>query len=113
MSLRILITGEVVGKAGIIVIKSFLSSFKVEKKIDFVISGNNFTTGLRGLGKKHAFLLKKYGIDVLTLGENAFARPDLSDDLDKYNFILKPLNCPAKLKGYSYFIIILMAKNWL
>ncbi len=111
MSLRILITGEVVGKAGIIVIKSFLSSFKVEKKIDFVISGNNFTTGLRGLGKKHAFLLKKYGIDVLTLGENAFARPDLSDDLDKYNFILKPLNCPAKLKGYSYFIYNINGKK--
>ncbi|WP_424632563.1 YmdB family metallophosphoesterase [Borreliella lusitaniae] len=104
VSLRVLITGEIVGKAGIIAIKSFLSSFKVRKKVDFVISGNNFTTGLRGLGKKHAFLLKKYGIDVLTLGENAFVRPDLSNDIDKYNFILKPLNYPAKLKGYSYFI---------
>lgn len=111
MSLRVLIAGEVVGKAGIIAIKSFLSSFRVRRGIDFVISGNNFTTGLRGLGKKHAFLLKKYGVDVLTLGENAFARADLSDDLDKYNFILKPLNCPAKLKGYSYFIYNINGKK--
>ncbi|WP_445436237.1 YmdB family metallophosphoesterase [Candidatus Borreliella tachyglossi] len=104
MALRVLVTGEIVGKPGIIVIKNFLSSFKSRKKIDFVISGNNFTTGLRGLCKRHAFLLKKYGVDVLTLGENAFARSGLGDDLDKYNFILKPLNCPTKLKGYSYFI---------
>ncbi|AJA90282.1 hypothetical protein OY14_02350 [Borreliella chilensis] len=111
MSLRILIAGEVVGKAGIVAIKSFLPSFKTSKKIDFVISGNNFTTGLRGLGKKHAFLLRKYGVDVLTLGENAFTRSDLADTLDKYNFILKPLNCPVKLIGYSYFIYNISGKK--
>ncbi|WP_024655347.1 YmdB family metallophosphoesterase [Borrelia hispanica] len=104
MSLRILVSGEIVGKPGVFVIKNFLHSFKQEKKIDFVISGNNFTTGFRGLCKRHAFLLKKYGVDVLTLGENAFVRAGLSDELDRYNFILKPLNCPARLKGYSYFI---------
>ena len=103
MSLRILVTGEVVGKPGIVVIKNFLSSFKQKKQIDFVISGNNFTTGFRGICKRHAFLLKKYGIDVLTLGENAFVRAELNDYLDKYNFILKPLNYPTKLRGYSYF----------
>ncbi|AHH08451.1 Hypothetical protein BAN_0067800 [Borrelia anserina BA2] len=104
VSLRVLIAGEVIGKPGIVAIKNFLSSFKKRKGINFVISGNNFTTGFRGLCKRHAFLLKKYGVDVLTLGENAFVRTGLSDELDKYNFILKPLNCPSKLKGYSYFI---------
>ncbi|UGQ16151.1 YmdB family metallophosphoesterase [Borrelia sp. RT5S] len=104
MALRVLITGEVVGKPGIIVIKEFLSTFKEDKKIDFVVSGNNFTTGFRGLCKRHVFLLRKYGVDVLTLGENAFARSALGGELDKYSFILKPLNYPVRLKGYSYFI---------
>ncbi|AYE36341.1 hypothetical protein DB313_02480 [Borrelia turcica IST7] len=104
MALRVLIAGEIVGKPGIVVIKEFLSTFKKNKEIDFVVSGNNFTTGFRGLCKRHVFLLKKYGVDVLTLGENAFSRTVLSDELDKYNFILKPLNCPARIKGYSYFI---------
>ncbi|ETZ17030.1 hypothetical protein BDCR2A_02055, partial [Borrelia duttonii CR2A] len=99
MSLRILVSGEIVGKPGVFVVKNFLHSFKQKNKIDFVISGNNFTTGFRGLCKRHAFLLKKYGVDVLTLGENAFVRAGLSDELDRYNFILKPLNCPARLKG--------------
>ncbi len=48
---------------------------------------------------------------MLTLGENAFARYDLFNELDKYNFILKPLNCPAKLKGYSYFIYNINGKK--
>ncbi|WP_024653559.1 YmdB family metallophosphoesterase [Borrelia persica] len=104
MGVRILVAGEIVGKPGVVVIKDFLHSFRQKKNIDFVISGNNFTTGFRGLCKRHAFLLKKYGVDVLTLGENAFVRAGLSDELDKYSFILKPLNCPARLKGYSYFI---------
>ncbi|UPA16330.1 YmdB family metallophosphoesterase [Borrelia coriaceae] len=104
MSLRILIAGEVVGKPGIVVVKNFVSSFRQRKRIDFVVSGNNFTTGFRGLCKRHAFLLKKYGIDVLTLGENAFVRAELSDELDKYSFILKPLNYPTRLRGHSYFV---------
>ncbi len=59
MSLRVLIAGEVVGKAGIIAIKSFLSSFRARRGIDFVISGNNFTTGLRGLGQEACLFIEK------------------------------------------------------
>lgn len=97
--LRVAYIAEIVGKAGISVVKKLLREKKQEWGVDFVIANGNGVTNGYGLGRNHAAYLRKLGIDLFTMGDAAFFKKDLVEQLDKLPYVVRPANISPRAPG--------------
>ena len=97
--MRILYIAEIVGKAGIYALKKCLPELKNEKKPDFTIACADGATGGNGLGRNHAGYIRKLGVQVITTGESCFYKKDLTENLGKIPYILRPDNLNPEAPG--------------
>jgi metallophosphoesterase (TIGR00282 family) len=97
--MRILYIAEIVGKAGVYAYKRALPELKVQKKVDFVIAYADGATSGNGLGRNHAAYLHKLGAQVLTTGECCFYKKDLTENLGKIPYVLRPENLNIEAPG--------------
>ena len=104
MSIRVLCIGEIVGKAGIFVIKSTLRKLREERNIDFVIANGEGATGGFGIGKNHSIYLHKLGVDVITGGECLYYKRDMVEHIQKASYMLRPANYPPGNPGRGWKI---------
>lgn len=105
--MEILFIGDIVGKSGRDCILSFLPDFIEDNFIDFVIAnGENVTHG-KGLSKEHMIELLESGVDVITLGNHAFAKKDIFSFIDDYEEVIRPYNLHNIFpgKGSNIFVI--------
>lgn len=97
--MEILFIGDIVGKPGRDVISSFLPDYIEENAFDLVIAnGENVTHG-KGLSKEHMLELLDGGIDVITLGNHAFAKKDTFSYIDDYEEVIRPYNLHKDFPG--------------
>ena len=99
--MRILYIAEIVGKAGIYALKNCLPNLKKEKKPDFIIACADGATGGNGLGRNHAGYIRKLGVQVITTGENCFYKKDLTENLGKIPYVLRPDNLNPEAPGFG------------
>lgn len=93
--MRILCIGDVVGSAGCGFLRSHLPAFKKLHGIDLVIcNGENSADG-NGVTPRSADHLFASGVDVITLGNHSFRRPEVYSYLDDQPNIIRPCNYPA------------------
>jgi metallophosphoesterase (TIGR00282 family) len=97
--MRILYIAEIVGKAGVYALKKCLPELKKEKKPDFTIACADAATGGNGLGRNHAAYIHKLGVNVLTTGECCFFKKDLTENLEKTKYVLRPDNLNREAPG--------------
>lgn len=101
--MRIMCIGDVVGTAGCGFLRSHLSAFKKLHGVDLVIcNGENSADG-NGITPRSADHLFASGVDVITLGNHSFRRPEIFSYLDEQPYIIRPLNFPASTtpgRGY-------------
>jgi metallophosphoesterase (TIGR00282 family) len=101
--MRILYVAEIVGKAGIYAFKKGLPVLKQRLLeaggLDFVIACADGATGGNGLGRNHAAYLRKLGANVLTTGECCFYKKDLTENLGKLPYVLRPENLNIEAPG--------------
>ena len=97
--MKILYIAEIVGKAGIYALKKCLPELKDEKKPDLIIACADGATGGNGLGRNHAAYIKKMGVHVLTTGECCFYKKDLTENLGKISYVLRPDNLNPEAPG--------------
>ena len=97
--MKILYIAEIVGKAGIFALKKCLPEIKREKSPDFVIACADGATGGNGLGRNHAAYIRKLGVQVLTTGECCFYKKDLTENLEKIPYVLRPDNLNIEAPG--------------
>lgn len=109
--MKILYIAEIVGKAGMWLIKTQLKDLKRQYNPDFVIANANSATGSGGLGRQHAGYLKKLGADCLTLGDSAFQKRDLVDELSTLPYVLRPVNLPEESPGSGMKIFSVRGKK--
>ena len=100
--MRILFLGEIVAKAGQFILKTNLKQFSAEHAVDCVIANANGATGGFGLGKNHANMLRKYGVNLLTGGDCIFNKKDMVEYLSKAPWILRPNNLPHGVPGRGW-----------
>ena len=87
--------GDVVGSAGCAFLRSHLPSFKKLRSIDLVIcNGENSADG-NGVTPRSADYLFASGVDVITLGNHSFRRPEVYSYLDEKPSIIRPDNFPS------------------
>jgi len=103
--MNVLYIANIVGKPGIFTLKNTLPLLKEKYKADFIIANANMATSTGGLGKTHAQMLHKLGINALTLGDMVFARSDLVLSLSSLNYIARPFNLPKASPGNEYIVL--------
>ena len=100
--MRILYIAEIVGKAGVFAFKKALPEIKRTKNPNFIIACADGATGGNGLGRNHAAYLHKLGANVLTTGECCFYKKDLTENIEKLPFVLRPFNLNIEAPGTGF-----------
>ena len=103
--MKIVYVAELVGKAGVFTFKKALKKLKERCPWDFLIVCADGATGGNGLGQIHAGYIRKLGADVITLGDCCFLKKDLTENIQKIPYVLRPenLNRGAPGTGYKIF----------
>jgi metallophosphoesterase (TIGR00282 family) len=99
--MKVLYIAEIVGKAGVYAFKKTLPELKSRYPADFIIACADGATGGNGLGRNHAAYLHKLGADVLTLGECSFYKKDLTENIEKIPYVLRPDNLNPDAPGFG------------
>ncbi|MDR2500754.1 MAG: YmdB family metallophosphoesterase [Treponema sp.] len=97
--MRVLYIAEIVGKAGIHAVKKGLATLKAQYQASFVIACADGATGGNGLGRGHGAYLRKLGVDAITTGECCFYKKDLTENLEKIPYVLRPENLNPQAPG--------------
>ncbi len=90
--MKILFIGDIVGKIGRETVCNHLEEIINDYGIDFVIANGENATHGKGLSKEHMLNLLECGVDVITLGNHAFAKKDIMQFIDDYEELLRPYN---------------------
>ena len=90
--MKVLAIGDIVSKPGCEYLREKLFSLKKEFGADLVIAnGENSAVG-NGILPQSAQYIFDSGVDVITLGNHALRRREISDYLDENEFIIRPAN---------------------
>ena len=110
--MKILMFGDVVGRAGREAIKKILPTLKEKFDPDIICAnGENLAHGL-GVTSKTAYALLKIGVDVITSGNHIFARKEGTALLNKKDLpLLRPANYPPKAPGKGDLILEVRTKK--
>ncbi len=97
--MRILTIGDIVSRQGCEYLRENIFKLKRELRADLVIAnGENSAVG-NGILPQSANFIFDSGVDVITLGNHALRRPEISDYLDENEFIIRPANYHPSAPG--------------
>lgn len=102
--MKILFLGDVVGSVGRQIVNDNFKNIKEKYQIDFaIINGENAAHG-KGITTKIYRQFKNLGIDVITLGNHAFSKSMIIDNIDECKDMIRPCNMEPLNIGKSYII---------
>ncbi|MEQ8664661.1 MAG: TIGR00282 family metallophosphoesterase [Rhodospirillales bacterium] len=97
--MRILICGDVVGRAGRDVLAANLAELKVRVGADFtVVNAENAAHGF-GLTRKITDEILSMGADVLTTGNHVWDQREIVDWIENEDRVIRPINYPEGTPG--------------
>jgi metallophosphoesterase (TIGR00282 family) len=99
--MKVLYVAEITGKAGIYAFKKGLAKLKSRHPWDFLIACADGATGGNGLGRSHAAYIHKLGANVITLGECCYYKKDLTENIEKTPYVLRPENLNPEAPGFG------------
>ncbi|MBM7854479.1 metallophosphoesterase (TIGR00282 family) [Desulfohalotomaculum tongense] len=102
--MRVLMIGDIVGKAGRRAVKECLPSLKGDLGLDFVIANGENAAGGKGITKAIAKELFSFGVDMLTMGNHVWNQKEIFAYLPKEPRIIRPANYPPGTPGNGYNI---------
>ena len=109
--MRIMLTGDVVGKPGRKAFQKYTAQLKAEKNIDMVIVNGENSAGGKGYTRKSLDGLYHGGADVITSGNHVWDKKDVFEFIDQEPFLVRPANYPEGAPGKGYCIYPFKAKN--
>jgi calcineurin-like phosphoesterase len=99
---KVLMIGDVVGEAGLLVLEQRLPALIGERGVDFtVVNGENAAAGF-GLTEETLTRILKAGADVITTGNHVWEKRDFWPVLDREEQVLRPGNYPAEAPGRGW-----------
>ena len=98
--MRILFVGDIMGKPGREAVQRSVPHLRSEKNVDFVVANAENAAAGRGLTPLIAEELFKNGVDVVTMGNHTWDRPEIEPLLSQ-NRVLRPANYPPVLPGHG------------
>lgn len=103
--MKILVIGDIVGRPGRRAVAAWLPTLIDEHQIDCCIANGENASGGMGLDANAAHELLTSGVDVLTLGNHAFAKKQVVDLMMNEWPIVRPANGPASWPGQGYCVL--------
>jgi len=102
--MKVLFIGDVVGSRGMEALHKYLPTIKKDYKPNMIfINGENIAKGL-GITEKLYKELMTLGANVITLGNHAFSKREVSDFINDSKLI-RPINYPANVPGEGHIIV--------
>ena len=97
--MKVLYVAELVGKCGVYTFRKAINKLKSRCPWDFLIACADGATGGTGLGRTHAAYIHKLGAQAITLGECCFYKKDLTENIEKVPYVLRPENLSYEAPG--------------
>jgi len=104
MQVNLLCIGDVVGRPGRSLVSRALPGLIRQHDIHCVICNAENTAGGSGLTGPLYEKLRRYGVDLVTLGDHAYRRQDIIPVLENSGAVARPANFPAASPGKGYAI---------
>ncbi len=105
--MRILLLGDLLGRAGREVALKYIPELRVSLKLDFVgVNAENASHGF-GLSPDMADALFAAGADVITLGNHAWDKREIIPYIAREKRLLRPLNYPPGTPGQGAALVTL------
>lgn len=109
--MRILMVGDIFGRAGRKFFCAITKKLKREKNIDVVVvNGENVAHG-KSLTQATFDEILSGGADIITTGNHVWDRKDVNELLEREPFLIRPANFPEGAPGKSFCIYPYRAKN--
>ena len=103
--MRLLFLGDVVGEGGCDFLLRRLPDFKRKNNIDVCIANGENSAQGNGVTPKSVNMVLDSGVDMLTMGNHVFKRPEIMDFLEGDVPVVRPYNYPAGAPGQGVGII--------
>jgi metallophosphoesterase (TIGR00282 family) len=104
--MNILCIGDIVGRPGREALAYALPKIKEEHSIDFVIANAENASGGSGLIPKNADEILSMGVDVMTMGDHVWDKPEIFPYLQEHvQKIVRPANFPEGDPGAGWTIV--------
>lgn len=103
--LKILFIGDIVGKPGRKIVKSYLKSIIDEEETDLVIANGENAAGGFGITYDVAQEILSAGVDLITLGNHTWDNREITRVLEEESRVVRPANYPEGTPGQGYYII--------
>jgi metallophosphoesterase (TIGR00282 family) len=100
--MRVLMVGDIVGKAGRAAFLQVVNRLKDEERIDFVIANGENSAAGRGPTLEIAQSLLNAGADVVTLGDHAWDSKDMVASIDLEPRVIRPENFSKGAPGKGW-----------
>ncbi len=92
--IKILCIGDIVGRPGREVLAKALPRLAAEHQFDLVIANGENSAGGSGIMPKQAKEIYAAGVDVITLGDHVWDKPEINVYLNETPNIIRPANFP-------------------
>ena len=100
--MRVMLTGDVVGRPGRKAFQEYTPKLRKEKGIDVVIVNGENSAGGKGFTRKSLDALYHAGADIITSGNHVWDKKDVMEFIDQEPFLIRPANYPEGTPGKSY-----------
>lgn len=103
--MRLLFIGDIVGSIGRRFLTDCLPDLHRDYQYDACLANAENAAAGKGLTSILARRLHEDGIDVMTLGNHAFARQELLSTINDLPYVVRPVNVPAAWPGSGHAIV--------
>jgi len=105
MRIKILCIGDVVGQAGRAFLSGAVPVLRKAYDIDLVVANAENIAGGSGLTPQAYDKLKRYGVDVITLGDHCYKRREAIPLMQSKADIVRPANLPPGALGRASTVV--------
>ncbi len=103
--IRLLMLGDIVGRAGREMVLKKLPELRREWKLDCIIVNTDNASGGFGVTSEHCAALHAAGADVLAGGDHIWDQREMLGKIESMPYLLRPLNFPDHVPGRGQTLI--------
>ncbi len=103
--MRILMIGDVFGKAGRRAVREMLPRIVQERSVDFVVANVENLCGGKGVDAKRLQEMWTAGVHVATSGNHIWDKKDVYDFIDREPRLVRPANFPDPCPGRGFTVL--------
>lgn len=101
---KILFIGDIVGRPGRKIVKTYLHELTSSEGIELVIANGENSAGGFGLNLEVCQELLTAGIDVITMGNHIWDNREIYQVLERERRVIRPANYPGGTPGEGYYV---------